>query len=119
MVALTDVFVKMRILISIKRLEKSDNAGAAKLLTLTLEDIKAYDIVDISCDRKNRIKTSLKNALVFAYKSFNDQAILELKNAGLELDMDKFIRRQMVLRDSDSHLNSLPYDIREHISRYI
>lgn len=119
MVILTDVFVKMRILITINRLKKADSVGAATLLTLTLEDIDKNDIHDIGCDRKSKIQSGLKNALVFTYKNFNDHAIVELKKAGLELDMDNLIRRQMVLRDSDGHLNGLPYDIREQIVSYL
>jgi hypothetical protein len=116
---LTDIFIKMRIVITMNRLATNDNFRAAKLLNLTLKDINVYGIHETGNDRLHKIRNALKKALVFTYKNLNTHAVTELKEAGLELYMDNLIRKHLVMRESDSALNSLPYDIRDKIASYI
>lgn len=116
---LSDVFVKVRIILIMKRLEIKENARATRLLSLTLEDINAYGISHVSDNRQNKIKDDLRNALVFTHKNLNACAIKELKKAGLEIDMDDHVRKHLLLRESDGNLSALPYDIRLKIADYI
>ncbi len=116
---LSDVFVKVRIILIMKRLGIKENARAARLLSLTLEDINAYGISHVSDNRQNKIKEYLRNALVFTYSNLNACAVKELKKGGLEIDMDDHVRKHLLLRDSDGSLNVLPYDIKLKIADYI
>jgi len=116
---ISDIFVKMRIIISMKHLAINDYTRAAKLLTLTLEDINSYGISHVSYNRQININDALRNALVFTNNNLNGCAINELKKAGLEIDMDDLVRKHLVLRESDSDLNIIPYNIRLKIANYI
>lgn len=118
----TDIFIKVRIILLAKQLAEKKNECAARLLTLTLKDIDSTGISHISHTSPKRIKIVkqlLKECLVFTYMNYNNSATAQLLKAGVELDMDDLVRKTMVTRQSCGDLDFLPYDIREKIASFI
>lgn len=116
---ITDIFIKVRIVLLIKHLSERKNECASRLMAITLKDIDIGGISHTSSKRIETVKTLLKESCVFTYMNLNKNAIKQLLQAGAELDMDDLVRKQIIMRESCGDLDPLPYDIREKIASFI